>query len=153
MVTGLSRAPARGHNEQAELWRAWDDFSVALRAVRGRGAQEDGLSHSQFRLLCAVAESPDARCGQLADLVGVAAPTVTRMLSGLENAGFVARIPSVEDRRGVCVRLTELGRKALVAKQEALGRKRQALWDSLSPAERRQATSLFRRLTEELDVL
>src|SRR6202000_2887090 len=82
------------------------------------GGPADGLTHSQFRLWCAVAESPHGRCGQLAEQVGVTAPTVTRMLSGLEAAGFVTRAPSAEDRRGVCVQLTAAGRAALRAKQE-----------------------------------
>jgi DNA-binding MarR family transcriptional regulator len=157
MATGLSRSPKRARTDadQVEFWNAWDEFAAAWRAARGRAAQEtpDGLTHSQFRLLCAVAESPDGRCGQLAEQVGVAAPTVTRMLSGLEAAGFVTRTPSTEDRRGVCVHLTAAGREALRAKREVVARKRQTLYDWLSPVERRQATELFRRLADELDVL
>jgi DNA-binding MarR family transcriptional regulator len=156
MAAGI-RVPEHERDEvdSADLWRAWDDFAAALRAARGRAAREtpDGLTHSQYRLLCAVSETPQARCGHLADLLGVAAPTVTRMLSGLENAGFVARVPAAEDRRGVCVGLTETGRTVLAAKQEVVTRKRRLLHESLSLAERRQATALFRRLAEELDVL
>jgi DNA-binding MarR family transcriptional regulator len=65
----------------------------------------------------------------------------------------VERSRSAEDRRGVCVHLTPEGRKAMETKQELVTRKRQALYDSLSPTERRQAQQIFLRLAEELDVL
>jgi DNA-binding MarR family transcriptional regulator len=53
----------------------------------------------------------------------------------------------------VCVHLTAAGREALRAKEEVVARKRQTLYDWLSPVERRLATELFRRLADELDVL
>jgi DNA-binding MarR family transcriptional regulator len=140
--------------DQAELWRAWDDFSAAIRRARGRGAQESGgITHSQFRLLAAIDASTDGRCARLAEEVGSSAPTITRMLTALENAGLVERSRATDDRRGVVVRLTPAGRTALEIKQKQVDEKRQALYDSLSPTERRQAKELFRRLAEELDVL
>jgi len=142
-------------DEQAALWQAWDDFDVALRRARGRAAHAtpDGLTFPQFRMLRAVAESADGRCGQIAEHIGVAAPTATRMLTSLEKAGFVERARSTDDRRGVSVRLTAAGREALRAKQQIVTDKRRALFDSLSPTERQQAQRLFRRLADEMDVL
>ncbi|MGQ0845867.1 MAG: MarR family winged helix-turn-helix transcriptional regulator [Sporichthyaceae bacterium] len=140
--------------DQDELWRAWDEFAAAMRRARGRGAREaGGLTHSQFRLLVAIADSSDGRLVRLAEEVGAAPPTVTRMLTALERAGLVQRAKSVEDRRGVCVRLTPAGQRAMETKQEQVRRKRQLIWDSLSPTERRQAQTIFHRLAEELDVL
>jgi DNA-binding MarR family transcriptional regulator len=142
-------------DQQAALWRAWDEFDVALRRARGRAvhATPDGLTHSQYRLLSALSRTADVRCMHLADQLGVAAPTVTRMLTGLEKAGMVEKARSLDDRRGVHIKLTVAGRAALRAKEEVITNKRQALYDSLSPTERRQAERLFRRLAEELDVL
>lgn len=141
-------------DQQAELWEAWDVFFAALRRARGRAVHEQhGLSHSQFRLLSAIAASDGARCGELAEQVGAAAPTVTRMLSGLEAAGLVERERHEGDRRAVTVRLTPEGARVLAIKQETVSRKRQAIYDSLTPAERRQAERLFRRLADQLEVL
>jgi MarR family transcriptional regulator, organic hydroperoxide resistance regulator len=149
--------PARAGAESAqdELWRAWDHFDVALRKARGRAvhATPDGLTHSQFRLLSALSRTTDVRCVHLAEQLGVAAPTVTRMLTGLEKQGMVERARTIDDRRGVSIRLTAAGREALSAKNEVISAKRQELYDSLTPAERRQAERLFRRLAEQLDVL
>lgn len=142
-------------DDQVALWQAWDDFDVALRRARGRAAHltPDGLTFAQFRMLRAIDQSADGRCGQIAEHIGIAAPTVTRMLTSLEKAGFVARTRSTADRRGVSVRLTVAGQEALGAKQHVVTDKRRALFDSLSPDERRQAQRLFRRLAEEMDVL
>ncbi|HEY2834569.1 MAG TPA: MarR family transcriptional regulator [Sporichthyaceae bacterium] len=140
---------------QDALWRAWDHFDVALRQARGRAvhATLDGLTHSQFRLLTALSRTSDVRCVQLAEQLGVTAPTVTRMLTGLEKQGMVERARTVDDRRGVSIRLTAAGREALLAKEAVITAKRQELYDSLTPAERSQAERLFRRLAEQLDVL
>lgn len=137
------------------FWQAWDDFFTALRRARGRGAaaQGLGLTHSQFRLLCAIAAAPDGRCGELAEQVGVAPPTVTRMLTALEGAGLVERQRASEDRRAVSVRLTAAGERVLAEKRAVVEAKRAALYESLTPAERRQAERLFRRLADELEVL
>ena len=151
-ATARQGAPAT--SEQAELWQAWDEFAAALRRARGRGAREaGGLTHSQFRLLVAIATSTDGRLVRLAEEVGSAPPTVTRMLTALERDGLVQRTKSVDDRRGVCVRLSPPGVSAMSTKQEQVDRKRQLVWDSLSPTERRQAQQIFHRLAEELDVL
>jgi DNA-binding MarR family transcriptional regulator len=75
------------------------------------------------------------------------------MLTGLEKQGMVERARTVDDRRGVSIRLTAAGRAALRAKEEVISAKRRELYDSLTSTERRQAERLFRRLAEQLDVL
>jgi DNA-binding MarR family transcriptional regulator len=140
---------------QEAFWHAWDDFFAALRRARARAAREqaDGLTLSQYHLLLAVADCPMARCGDLADQVGASAPTVTRMLSNLEDAGIIRRERSAEDRRGVHVELTEKGRRLLEAKRLVVNTKREALYATLTPTERRQAERLFRRFAEAIEVL
>jgi DNA-binding MarR family transcriptional regulator len=142
-------------DQQAAFWQAWDEFFTALRGARGRGAAERGdrLTHSQYRLLSAIADAPDGRCGELAEQVGAAPPTVTRMLTALEGAGLVERQRTAGDRRAVSVRLTAEGLRVLAEKRAVVDAKRSALYESLTPAERRQAERLFRRLADELDVL
>ena len=51
------------------------------------------------------------------------------------------------------VRLTAKGRRLLREKRELIARKRRALYDSLSPAERKQAERLLSRLAEAVDEL
>ncbi len=51
------------------------------------------------------------------------------------------------------VSLTEAGRQAQRAERRRLERKRRALAEQLSPAERRQANALLRRLAALIDEL
>ena len=62
--------------------------------------------------------------GQIAQIEQVTQATITRMLDGLDESGFIVREPSQRDRRIVDVRATESGRaafrKAVTAQVERL---------------------------------
>ena len=148
--------PSRSDADFDAFAGAWDRFFAGIRHARGRAAQaqETGeLTLSQHHLLSALAEERELRIGELAVAAGVAAPTATRMLQGLESAGIVRRVQSSEDRRAVSVRLTAKGKRLLDEKRRLVARKRRALYDSLSPAERAQAERLLNRLAEAVDEL
>jgi DNA-binding MarR family transcriptional regulator len=134
---------------------AWDAFLAATRRARGRAAQaQDGeLTLSQFHVLAALSEQSELRIGELALAAGVAPPTATRMLQGLERDGIVKRLSSSEDRRAVSVRLTAKGRRLLDDKRALIAEKRRSLYESLSAAEREQAQQLLARLAEVIDEL
>jgi DNA-binding MarR family transcriptional regulator len=134
---------------------AWDAFLAATRRARGRAAQAQGgeLTLSQFHVLAALSEESELRIGELALAAGVAPPTATRMLQGLERDGIVKRLASSEDRRAVSIRLTTKGRRLLDEKRALIAAKRRSLYGSLSPAEREQAQHLLARLAEAIDEL
>jgi len=134
---------------------AWDHFLAASRHARGRAAQAQGseLTLSQHHLLAALSEEREMRIGELALAAGVAPPTATRMLQGLERGGIVKRLSSHDDRRAVSVRLTPKGRRLLDDKRRVIAGKRRKLFESLSPAEREQAQHLLTRLAEAIDEL
>lgn len=139
---------------EAELNEVWERFFAAIRRAKGRAARRDGeLSLSQFHLLACLAERPQARIGELAEEGGVAPPTATRMLEGLERDGIISREHAEEDRRAVIVRLTPKGRGLVEGKRAAVAEKRQALFGSLSAEERERAVALLDRLAEAIDEL
>ena len=76
---------------------------------------------------------------------GVAQPTATRMLEGLERAGIVERSAAAQDRRCVLVSLTPAGESALAAKRAQVEAARARISSSLSDRERRDAAVLLRR--------
>lgn len=130
---------------------AWDEFFSALRGARVRAARElaeGGITMAQYQLLAELAGGRSRSVGELADHVGVSAPTVTRMLDGLERAGIAERRPSTRDRRVVDVELTEDGRRIVKRKQRLMAAKRRALYASLEQGEREQAARLLHRLAE-----
>jgi DNA-binding MarR family transcriptional regulator len=135
---------------------AWDAFFGSIRRARGRFAREAGageLTLPQYQLLTALSDMPQRPVGELAEAAGIAAPTATRMLDGLERAGIVRRTPSTEDRRVVTVQLTPKGGRLLKRKRKRVEERRRALYDSLSAAEREQAERLLHRLAALMDEL
>jgi DNA-binding MarR family transcriptional regulator len=128
---------------------AWEAFFRAVRRAKGRAAARPpahGLSLSLYALLSPLGGGERQTVGALAEAAGVAAPTATRMLDGLERDGIVARRPSESDRRCVTVDLTQAGRDALALTENALAQGRARIAESLTEAEREQAAALLRRL-------
>jgi DNA-binding MarR family transcriptional regulator len=128
---------------------AWEHFFRTVRRARGRAnarPPRDGLSLAQYQLLGALEGGEGLSVRALAEAAGVAAPTATRMLDGLQRDGFVTRTPSPADRRCVVVELTPAGRKALARTHAQVVDARARISASLSDAEREQAAALLRRL-------
>lgn len=148
-------SPHAATAEDDAFWQAWDTFFAALRRARGRAANEldSGLTLSQYRLLCAVDRSPNAGLRELAELVGAAAPTVTRMLTTLERSGVLIRLPHPEGNRRLQVRLTPYGVDLLEQKRTVIDSKRAAVFALLTPDERAQAQALMPRLAQAMDAL
>ncbi len=133
-----------------EFATAWDEFVIAVRRAQGRH-QRDSLPLSQYHLLSAVADEPGVPAARLADRVGIAAPTATRVLDTLERADLVRRERCPHDRRVVRVSLTDQGRRAVRARRRELARKRAALFERLDVDERRNGARLLRHLAELLE--
>jgi len=140
----------------------FDAFAAALtgffRAARRQRGEVGAvgsrpLTLSQFTVLQALAEEGDPTVGALARAAGVAAPTATRMLGGLERDGIVERHRVDDDRRIVRVRLTAAGRAVMAEKRDWIAARQRAMWDGLSDADRKAATPLMRHLATLLDEL
>ena len=153
-VESKTTTPETGDADLAAFEEAWGEFFAAMRRIKGRVVQEEGeLSLSQQFLLVALSERPQMSVGELALAAGVAAPTATRMLDGLERDGIVVRAPSAEDRRKVTVELTEEGLRLVRKKKRRISARRKSVYDSLSPSEREQAVHLLHRFAELLEDL
>jgi DNA-binding MarR family transcriptional regulator len=128
---------------------AWESFFRAVRRARGRASAqppESGVSLAQYHLLAPLSGGGAQTIRALAEAAGVAPPTATRMLDGLDRDGLVTRTPSATDRRCVTVDLTPAGREALERTEAAIVAGRARIADSLTEAEREQAAALLRRL-------
>ncbi|MDF2867858.1 MAG: transcriptional regulator, MarR family [Gammaproteobacteria bacterium] len=68
------------------------------------------LSEGKFVLLFLLREQPNGLSPHdLAEQAGVSRATITGLLDGLEQSGFLARYANTEDRRKLIVRLTKQG--------------------------------------------
>lgn len=72
-----------------------------------------GVTSRQARLLWLVREHPESSCRELAQLEGIAAPSLAGHLDRLEALGLIARRRSTDDRRRVGVVLTDAGERIL----------------------------------------
>ena len=139
--------------EQDAFSTALLDFLRATRRVRGRLGDSEELSLSQYHLLEPLIEGERLAICELALAAGVSAPTATRMLTGLERAGLVQRVPCDADRRVVHVVLTDEGRDRVLAARARGEQRRAEIFASLSAGERREAARLLERLAEAVDGL
>lgn len=85
-----------------------------VRATRHLERASHQLSLPQYRLLVMVATG-DQRATKLAGALALSKPTVTAVVEGLVERGFLARSVVTGDRRAVCLSLTAAGREVLAA--------------------------------------
>jgi len=102
----------------SDLPRAARALALAARALERAAAARD-LTLAQFRVL-ALIDAGDERSSLLADRLAVAKPTITAVVDGLVERGFVAREAVVGDRRSIRVALTPRGVAALRAAEEEM---------------------------------
>jgi len=94
------------------------------------------LTMGQFRTLRHLAAGYNTPA-DLAHHLSVTAPTITRLVDGLERKGLVVRASLASDRRQVRLELTDAGRAILREFRRKAGRQIQVLVDQLSASEQR----------------
>ncbi|MGB3412780.1 MAG: MarR family transcriptional regulator [Microthrixaceae bacterium] len=87
-------------------------------ARRLRQEAEIGLSPTMLSALAVVGKRGPLTLGSLAEIEGVAPPTVTKVVQRLASAGLVDRITDSEDRRVRYVECTDLGHELLATSRE-----------------------------------
>jgi DNA-binding MarR family transcriptional regulator len=105
-----------------------------VRVLRRTGTAE--VSPGAFSALAALSASGPLRPGDLAVREGVAAPTMTRIVAGLEEAGYVRRTPDPQDRRAVLVDLTDSGGALLVGERSTRSRELRRRVEALPESDR-----------------
>ncbi|HZQ85296.1 MAG TPA: MarR family transcriptional regulator [Acidimicrobiales bacterium] len=85
------------------------------------------LSLPQFRLLAMVERGQ--RASFLAHKLTVAKPTVTALVDGLVERGYVSRSQSPDDKRATDIALTPAGRKALKTAEADMAERLEGLLD------------------------
>ena len=110
----------------ARLYLAIGRLSRSLR--RSGGA---GIGHGSLSALSTLVHAGEQRLGDLAAKEVVAAPTMSRVVAGLVEAGYVVREPDPADRRAWLVRATEDGERIVSgvrsSRVQDLGRRRDRL--------------------------
>lgn len=131
-------------------------LSQAARATRlyaGGHLATVGLHPGQEGVLKALAEIDGQSMGDLATMLGVRAPTVTKMIARLAAQGYVDRRASKGDGREVLVSLTEKGREAVAAVDSIMKRVEKRALSGIEEKERRRLRRYLRTIEKNLGVM
>jgi DNA-binding MarR family transcriptional regulator len=123
--------------------RAWDD--IQMRA----GVTIDRASALLLKVV-AQCDGPHCRMHDIARVLGIEAPSVTRTVQELEQAGLIKRRPDPEDKRASHVSLTKKGGQQLAKLQKARRERLSQALKQWSISERRQLAELLQRLAKDI---
>lgn len=86
----------------------------------------------------------------LAQILGIEPPSVTRKTQQLEHAGYLRRLPNPQDRRAVSLEVTAAGLQVATRLGEAQRLSMRNVLKKWSSNDRRQFVTLFERFAQEL---
>lgn len=99
------------HDTATELRQATFRLARRLRAIRAY----DAMSDAQLAVLSGLRLHGRHTLSALAERERVTAPSMSALVTGLEEQGFVRRIPDADDRRRVQIEITPTGEEIVVA--------------------------------------
>ena len=111
--TSVLAAETKAAFEQQGLGVACDVFYLLLRILRGmrRAGEMTPLTSSGISALFVIAQHGPLRLGDLANRERVTAPTMSRVVTILEQAELVQREPDPGDGRATLLSVTPTGRE------------------------------------------
>jgi DNA-binding MarR family transcriptional regulator len=125
----------------------------SLRRLRGRDTHgvgsEPGNAH--FELLALLDEEGRLPAGALAEKLNVTPATVSQMVDGLVEAGYVERRRSERDRRVVAIELTDRGRPWIAERRSEWKRRWRGALAGFDDAELASAAAVLDRIAEMID--
>jgi DNA-binding MarR family transcriptional regulator len=126
--------------------------AVTRQLARASGATDDGppMTSTQRLALFEAAIGGPLRLSELAERMGITAPTASRAVDGLVDLGLVERLPDPADRRAVRIDLTSSGRTDVEGRKARAAAALQPAAGALSAQDRAQLAVLLRRLADAL---
>ncbi len=135
--------------------RAWVGFvrahAAVIRQLDRELVQEHGLTINDYEVLLHLSRADERRLRRvdLANRVLLTPSGITRLLDGLERAGFVAKAACKTDARVVYAKLTDKGARRLAAASEShLASVRRVFGEHFSEDELETFGSLLDRLPQ-----
>lgn len=119
-----------------------DEMAAALKSF--------GLSTTEWRILMLLNDKSPSSVGDLSRRSVTKAPTLTRMLTRMENEGLVKRTSPAGDRRFVDVTMTPKAARRLRQVQEIGQRVFERACENVSASEIAAATDILKRLRANL---
>ncbi|BDB58860.1 MULTISPECIES: MarR family winged helix-turn-helix transcriptional regulator [Rhodococcus] len=109
-----------------------------------------GLSPHEYRALDAIGRADDPiRLGVVAKELRIVPRSATEVVDRLETRGLTERLPDPADRRAVCVRLTDEGRRIRAELASARDADAVEMFDRLGAEERARLSDLLHKLVDD----
>jgi DNA-binding MarR family transcriptional regulator len=126
--------------------------AVTRQLARASGAAHEGppMTSTQRLALFETVIGGPLRLSELADRMGITAPTASRAVDGLVEVGLLERLPDPADRRAVRIDLTASGRKDVEERKARAAAALEPAVAALSAQDRARMASLLARLAEAL---
>lgn len=127
-------------------------LAVMRLARRLRGQSEGDVTASQLSAISSLRRRGALTLGELSAVERVKPPTMTRIVTSLEEMGMVDRLPDPDDRRVCRVELTTAGRRLIEGNQRRKDAYLAARLAALSDADRAavvDAVDALERMLEE----
>lgn len=134
----------------SELAPTLTQAARSLRTVLSRNLIDAGLYAGQDGVILQLSQDPGLTPGQLAQRLGVKAPTMTRTVGRMEAQGFLERRPDAGDARLIKVYLTENGRQSVERIQSAISASSEQAIQDFSDKEVRTLVKLLKLLDRNL---
>ncbi|MCO5731840.1 MarR family winged helix-turn-helix transcriptional regulator [Rhizobium sp. SSA_523] len=144
--TGKKKDPA----SLAELAPALTQAARSLRTSLSRNLAEAGLYAGQDGVILLLEAEPGLTPGQLAQRLGVKAPTMTRTIGRMEAQGFLERRSDGTDARLTKIHLSETGRQSVDRIHQAVATCSQQAIEGFSDKELRSIIKLLKAVDRNL---
>jgi DNA-binding MarR family transcriptional regulator len=123
----------------------------AMRRRCDAALRPTGLSMSQYAVLRALADHPDASAAELARLCFVTRQSLQDVLGGLRSAGYVDDADSATRGRARALRLTSAGRRTLESAHDAVLSVETLMLQGIPSARRAQLTAALAQCAQSLE--
>lgn len=131
----VTRPDSRGQVESSRDEIASRLASINRQINRRIRAKPDILSYGMSSALAAIERSGPLRPADVADAEHVTRPSISRIVSDLDNRGYILRTDDPTDGRSCALSITSAGRQALASARKQRAHDLQALIDGLSDQE------------------
>jgi DNA-binding MarR family transcriptional regulator len=127
--------------------------TLTRRLARATGGAEEGppMTSTQRLALFETASEGPLRLSELADRMGITAPTASRAVEGLVELGLLQRLPDPADRRAVRIDLTPTGRGQVEERKARAAAAIEPAVAALAPRDRSRLATLLARMSEEIE--
>lgn len=143
-------------DREQRVWQSYLHLNQQLFATLDDQLLRDaGLSGADYKVLHPLSESPDGvlRARELCTEIGWDRSRLSHHITRMDKRGLVVREECVEDGRGLMVRLTDTGRKAIeAAAPQHVESVRRYFFDVISKQELETLAAVFDAVLENLAV-